>query len=181
MNSRQKGARGEREGAAAWAEVMGGTARRGQQFSGGKDSPDIVSSHKNIHLECKRVEAGNPYKWMEQAVRDAGSKVPAVLHKRNREDWLLIVRLSDVPRFIMAAQDIEQPDPLGQEAVPSDDAGAGLPQAVQEGGVLRVCGVRRGCKPCGNCHRSDQRQVNAGIDLCGRVGAPENDPSGGQP
>lgn len=180
MNSRAKGARGERAGAAAWAAIMGGTARRGQQFSGGQDSPDIVSSHKDIHLECKRVEAGNPYRWMEQAVRDAGPKVPCVLHKRNREDWLLIVRLADVPRFILAAQDIDTPDEVGEDEIPPSDAGQGVPAAGEEGRVLRVCGVRRGKQPCRNRCGAHKRQDGAGQHVCGRVGAPENDSPGGQ-
>lgn len=127
MNSRAKGARAERELAKVWSEIMGGPARRGQQFSGGTESPDVVISQRNIHVECKRVEAGNPYKWMSQAVRDAGQKVPCVLHRRNGEEWLLILRFADVPRFILAAQDVEQTAPLGVGEVPGADAGADLP------------------------------------------------------
>lgn len=99
INGRAKGARGERSAAQAWAEALGldpATCRRGQQFAGGTDSPDVVHPLANIHLEVKRVERGNPYQWMEQAVRDAGGKIPLVLHRRNRKDWLAIVRLSDV-------------------------------------------------------------------------------------
>lgn len=127
-DSRAKGARGEREAAQEWAKIMGGHARRGQQFSGGKDSPDIVIAHRNIHVEVKRVEAGNPYKWMEQAVRDAADKVPVVLHRKNNQEWLLIVRLADVPRFLAAA-DIEAAAPLGNQEVPADHAGPRLPAA----------------------------------------------------
>lgn len=101
-NGRAKGARGERSAAQAWADALGldrSTCRRGQQFAGGTDSPDVVQPLGNIHLEVKRVERGNPYQWMEQAVRDAGGKIPLVLHRRNRQDWLAIVRLSDVQRL----------------------------------------------------------------------------------
>lgn len=129
MNSRAKGARAERELAKEWAKVMGGHARRGQQFSGGTDSPDVVTAHKNIHVECKRVEAGNPYQWMDQAVRDAGDKVPVVLHRRNGREWILIVRFSDVPRFILAAADVEEAAPVGRTEVSPDHAGEGLPAA----------------------------------------------------
>ena len=41
MNSRQKGARGERMFRDMFREA-GFEARRGQQFSGGTDSPDVV-------------------------------------------------------------------------------------------------------------------------------------------
>jgi Holliday junction resolvase len=132
MNSRQKGARGERSGAKAWAEVMGGTARRGQQFAGGTTSPDIVISQPDIHLECKRTERGNPYLWLEQAARDAGPKVPVVLHKRNNKPWILILELAHAPRFIMAAQDVGPAEGVGAEEVPHTDAGQGVPPAGEE-------------------------------------------------
>ena len=117
MNSRAKGARGEREAAAAWATVIGVSARRGQQFSGGTDSPDVVHAlGDTIHLEVKRVEKGNPYGWMEQAERDCGGKIPLVLHKRNGKDWLAVVRLADVPRL---AQEIAtQTETMGRGSVP---------------------------------------------------------------
>lgn len=93
MNSRDKGARGERE-LAHFLKDRGIEARRGQQFSGGADSPDVVSDLKHVHFECKRVEAGNPYVWLAQAVRDAGdSKLPVVAHKRNNKDWIAILPL----------------------------------------------------------------------------------------
>jgi Holliday junction resolvase len=93
INSRNKGAVGERE----FAELLrfhGWDARRGQQFSGGSDSPDVVCQPlKDFHFEVKRVESGNLYKWMAQARRDAkgGEKIPVVMHRRNRQDWVAIL------------------------------------------------------------------------------------------
>ena len=95
INSRQKGAAGEREFAHALAE-HGHTARRGQQFSGGTDSPDVVcDTLPEVHFEVKRVEAGNLYKWMKQAKRDAGKKMPAVAHRKSKEDWVIVLTLTD--------------------------------------------------------------------------------------
>jgi hypothetical protein len=124
MNSRQKGARGEREAAAAWVAAVGGSARRGQQFAGGTDSPDVVTSHGKLHLEVKRTERGNPYVWMEQAVRDSGGKIPLVLHKRNRQDWLVIVRLDDVAG--LAKEIGASAEAVGHGAVPPALPGQGL-------------------------------------------------------
>lgn len=146
MNSRSKGKRGELEASKVWVATFGGTARRGQQFSGGQESPDVVSSHENLHLEVKRCEAGNPYRWMDQAVRDAGGKVPVVLHRRNGRDWLLIVRLEDAPRLAeevgKAAQEV------GGAPVPVAVPGQGVPAAgdpdERDAGVLAV---RRGRGP----------------------------------
>lgn len=127
INGRAKGARGERNAAQAWAEALGldpATCRRGQQFAGGTDSPDVVHPLANIHLEVKRVERGNPYQWMEQAVRDAGGKIPLVLHRRNRQDWLALVRLSDVQR--LAEEIVAQAQTLGGGEVSGVVPGAGI-------------------------------------------------------
>lgn len=97
MNSRQKGARGER----MWRDVLkaaGFHARRGQQFSGSPDSPDVVSESlelKPFHFEVKSTETFNAYNAMEQAVRDDPEKVPVVAHKRNHREWLVVMRAED--------------------------------------------------------------------------------------
>lgn len=120
INSRAKGARAEREAAAEWAALFPGTvtARRGQQFAGGTDSPDVVTSMENVHLEVKRTERGNPYLWVAQAVRDAGAKLPIVLHRRNGQDWLAIVRLCDLPR--LAKEVGSQAAQVGEQPLPAD-------------------------------------------------------------
>jgi len=94
-NSRAKGARGELE-LAAFLTERGFQARRGQQFKGGAESPDVVcQSLTGYHIEVKRVESGNPYKWLAQAKRDAGMKTPLVAHKKNQQEWVVILRLED--------------------------------------------------------------------------------------
>ena len=88
MNSKRKGKVGELE----WAEYLrnhGFEARRGQQFSGGNDNPDVMSNIPNIHFEVKRVESLNVDKAMKQAVNDAGDKIPVVAHRKNNQDWLI--------------------------------------------------------------------------------------------
>lgn len=97
VNSRRKGKVGELEAAAAMREHLGVEARRGQQFAGGPESPDVKHSIPGVHVEVKRVESLNLGKAMEQAKGEAGpTEVPVVLSKRNRGDWLLTVRLEDV-------------------------------------------------------------------------------------
>ena len=100
MNSRNKGKRGELE-AAKFLTAEGFPARRGQQFSGGTDSPDIVCpSLPAIHFEIKRCEKGNPYDWVAQAKRDGGYKTPVVLHRRNDCEWLAILPAEEFLRII---------------------------------------------------------------------------------
>lgn len=94
-NSRQKGARGERQWAAKLS-AEGFPARRGQQFSGSKDSPDVVCpALAHLHCEVKLTERLQLYDAMEQAIRDAGDKTPYVAHRRNNHDWLVIMRADD--------------------------------------------------------------------------------------
>jgi Holliday junction resolvase len=95
--SREKGARGERE-LGHFLTDMGCPARRGQQFQGGPDSPDVVcDALPLIHLECKRVERGSLYEWLDQAIADAGDeKIPVVAHRRNNKEWVAVMRLSDL-------------------------------------------------------------------------------------
>ena len=102
MNSRQKGARGERQ----WRDELranGYSARRGQQFSGSPDSPDVISDALPwLHFEVKAVERLNIEDAMEQARRDCGggTKVPVVAHKRNHRSWLLTMDADTFFKFL---------------------------------------------------------------------------------
>lgn len=95
INSRAKGARGERELATVISTMFGVDARRGQQFSGSSDSPDVVTGFKKIHIECKRVENLNLTKAYKQATKDAGDKIPVVIHRKNNEPWMISYKLED--------------------------------------------------------------------------------------
>lgn len=90
INSRNKGAVAERE-VAKILNDNGWTSRRGQQFSGGKDSPDVVSTFP-LHIEVKRVEKFNLYDAVEQAKRDSQSSDDfCVVHRKNNHEWVGIV------------------------------------------------------------------------------------------
>ncbi len=132
MNSRSKGKRGELEAAKAWVQSLGGEARRGQQFAGGNDSPDVVTSFQDIHLEVKRTERGNPYGWIDQAVADCQGKCPVVLHRRNNREWLAIVRLTDVRR--LAESIAAEVEAVGGKPVSPDLSGAGVPASESSDG-----------------------------------------------
>ena len=90
INSRQKGARGER----MWRDQLrenGYEATRGQQFSGGNDSPDVKCPDlPRLHMEVKFVEALNLQKAVDQAKRDGGQgKDWIVAHKKKNTPWLV--------------------------------------------------------------------------------------------
>jgi len=99
INSRAKGARYERHLARYLSENGFPDSRRGQQFSGGSDSPDVVSDFP-FHIEAKHVEALNLYNAMTQSIRDAGDKPPCVIHKKNNSDSMFTCRLDDLVAFL---------------------------------------------------------------------------------
>ncbi len=99
MNSCNKGKRGEREAAKIIAKTFYTDARRGQQFSGGEDSPDVVHGIEGVHVEVKRTEKLSIYSAMEQAIADGGQNIPLVMHRRNGKEWLAVVRFSDLPKL----------------------------------------------------------------------------------
>ncbi len=101
LRSRNKGKRGEREAAAEVRKLFRTEARRGRQFAGSDESPDIHTGIADVHFEVKRAEALRLYDALAQAIDDAGDNVPVVLHKQNRKPWVAIVRLDDLPRLAM--------------------------------------------------------------------------------
>jgi Holliday junction resolvase len=106
MNSREKGKRGERQ----WRDELranGYEARRGQQFSGSPESPDVICDGLPwIHFEVKAVEKLNVQDAIDQARRDAGRlatgghKIPVVAHKRNFREWLVTMTAEVFFRFL---------------------------------------------------------------------------------
>lgn len=111
VNSRAKGAVGELE----WAKELqarGYEARRGQQFSGGGGSPDVVHNIPGVHFEVKRTERFLLYAAVDQARRDAGTaNVPTVVHRCNndkrkascRGEWLVVLGADDYFALLEAA------------------------------------------------------------------------------
>lgn len=94
MNSRDKGARGERE-LASKLKNYGYNTRRGQQYSGANGDADVVGL-PFIHIECKRVERLNLYDAMAQSRSDARQgEIPAVFHRRDFSEWLVTMKLDD--------------------------------------------------------------------------------------
>jgi len=127
INSRQKGARCEREAAELFRDQGYDGARRGCQFSGGEDSPDIVvPGLEHIHFEVKAVQNLNVHNALAQAVRDGGpTKVPVVLHKKNGTGWLVTMRGEDWFNFLEAYQKYEKSIPLPVPHPPIADSSVG--------------------------------------------------------
>lgn len=103
-NSRRKGSAGEREAAAAWRTATGLETRRGQQFSGGPDSPDIVIESGRFHAEVKRLSRIAALKALRQAEADASSEaIPFGLMREDGDTrWAVLVRLDQLVRLAEA-------------------------------------------------------------------------------
>ena len=96
VNGNQKGKAGEREAAKVLNEIFGCQARRGQQYSGGSDSPDIVDAIPGVHIEVKRTETILLKKWEKQVTEDAGGKPRMIMHRYNRHQWWVMIPLVDL-------------------------------------------------------------------------------------
>lgn len=133
MNSRAKGARGERE-AAAFLSVNGFPARRGCQFAGSPDSPDVLcQALERIHFEVKRTERTDIYGWLTQAQADADDRLPVVLHRKNGGKWVAILDATEFLRLVRdglqgttASKSEDESLPrVGREQEPAEPADAG--------------------------------------------------------
>lgn len=115
INQRQKGARFERT-LAKMIRDRGYEAERGCQHSGGKDSPDVKTSMKGIHIEAKDVMRLNIWNALEQSKRDAGEdEVPVVMFKRNRTKVYVAMPFEDFMDFY-GAWEKEQSNELRRES-----------------------------------------------------------------
>jgi hypothetical protein len=53
-----------------------------------------------LFIESKAVEKLSIHPVMERAVKEAGSKLAVVAHKKNRTSWLITLQLADLPRLV---------------------------------------------------------------------------------
>lgn len=91
--SKSKGNRGEHEAARKMCEVFGCNVAR----AAAKDQVGL----NGVHVEVKRRERLRLKEHVEQSVGDAkDDEVPVVMHRANRQPWLLTVRVEDLPEFI---------------------------------------------------------------------------------
>lgn len=96
INSKQKGARFERQLASRLREY-GYPARRTAQYCGNTGDASDVVGLPGLHIEAKACEQMRLYDWMSQAKRDCTGtgRLPAVFHKRNNHEILVTLELPD--------------------------------------------------------------------------------------
>lgn len=104
MNSRKKGASGERELSKVLKEY-GFETRRGQQYCGTNGDADVVGID-GLHIECKRVERLNIDDAMAQSMRDArDGEMPVVMHRKNHKKWLVTMTIEDFIKLWKESKD----------------------------------------------------------------------------
>ena len=102
MNSNRKGKTFEREIAAYLREHGYTEARRGQQYKGGADSPDVIGL-TGFHIEAKRTEHFQLYASLAQSKRDAAeNEIPIVIHRKNNEKSVVVIALDDFMEVLHA-------------------------------------------------------------------------------
>ena len=96
INSKQKGARFERQLASLFREY-GYDARRTVQYCGNTGDASDVDGLPGLHIEAKHQEQMRLYEWMSQAKRDSEGtgRLPAVFHKKNNAEILVTMTLED--------------------------------------------------------------------------------------
>ena len=110
--SRDKGKRGEREVAQLLTDY-GITSRRGRQFKGTPESPDVDCGIPWLNVEVKRREATNVYTWMAEAKATCKhNQMPVVFHKKNdlpteHRPWLTTMLSTDFAVLMKVIQTLE--------------------------------------------------------------------------
>lgn len=99
VNSKQKGARFERQLAGLFRDYGYTEARRTAQYCGNTGDASDVVGLPGIHVEAKHQERMQLYDWMDQAKRDAKAEgagmLPAVFSKKNNHSILVTMELDD--------------------------------------------------------------------------------------
>lgn len=92
-NSKRKGKNGELELVRKLNEY-GYKTRRSVQYNGKAEEgqPDLIGL-PGVHIECKRTEALRLYDAVDQAKRDSKGDLPAVFHRKNNCEWVVIMPL----------------------------------------------------------------------------------------
>ena len=97
VNSKQKGKRNE----LAWAHILRDAgfkdARRGQQYRGAEDSPDVICQELSwFHFEVKSGKRINIWQALDQAWADKGKEeLPVVAAHKDREAWVVSMYAED--------------------------------------------------------------------------------------
>lgn len=121
VNSRRKGKRGELE-VSKLLQTFGFSARRGQQFKGTPDSPDVVG-FPGFHVEVKMVEKLNVEDALAVCERTSHpDDIPVLFHRRKRKRWRVTLSADDFLLLVSKANLDPYSDVLDTTEAASGDA-----------------------------------------------------------
>lgn len=120
-NAKKKGAAGELEAAKALNAVLPhAKARRAQQYAGHETAADLVCEGLDgVMVEVKRRQQMNIHKVMSESVQHCTDGVlPMILHRKDNEQWLLTIRLEDLPLALKKLKGINVPKTISVQPQP---------------------------------------------------------------
>jgi len=118
VNSKAKGARGERLLAAVLTDA-GFAARRGVQYHGGTGSPDIICpALARWHWEGKFCETARIRDWLAQTEGDANGKPWIIAWKRRHGPWLALLALDELLDILRETLPPQPPPPSTEISAP---------------------------------------------------------------
>ena len=123
-NAKRRGSEGERQAAHALNAVLPhAKARRAQQFAGHHTAADLVCEGlPGIMVEVKRKQALNLHKTMDKSLEDCTEdQTPVILHRKDNCEWLLTVRLEDVPAMMWKFLREGSPKGISRDVEPEPD------------------------------------------------------------
>ena len=108
-NSRRKGANGEREAAKAINAALGIDATR--MGRNGRTAEDIDHAIPGVWVEVKRPARLAWWKYLIQARRDAGEKIPTVMMRPDGDrSWMIAVPVDRLREFAKQITETENED-----------------------------------------------------------------------
>ena len=111
-DSKRKGSAGERQAAHALNAVLPhAQARRAQQFAGHHTAADLVCEGLDgVMVEVKRRQSMNIHKVMKESqAHCTEAMLPMILHRKDNEEWLLTIRLEDLPKALEKLKGSNEP------------------------------------------------------------------------
>ena len=110
-SQREKGKRGEREIATLF-RAHGFQARRGRQYKGSPDSPDVEHNLPgDLYVEVKFRENISPYAALEQVSCDAGPWYdPVVFVRKLKKPWIVVMDADDFLGIMEEIKDGQKTD-----------------------------------------------------------------------
>ena len=97
--SRDKGKRGEREARDQIRKLWNAPDCIRAAQSCGAWSADVLAALPDSHVEVKRYAKIAACRFLEQAIADAKDDLPILLMREDKGEWMVLLRMSDTPRF----------------------------------------------------------------------------------